>query len=103
MVEAIDRALRHCPDFPEFQANEVARYFLLKQVGIIGEAAFKLNRDFKADHPEIPWRKIEGTRHILVHDYFDVNWDTLWDIVETHLPTLRHQLGGLLGGSEEEG
>ncbi|GAA5481245.1 HepT-like ribonuclease domain-containing protein [Haloferula sargassicola] len=97
MRDAIDAAFRHLPSGrSDFEADEVVRFFLLKQVEIIGEAAFKISKDFKTAHSEIPWRKIEGTRHILVHDYFDVNWDTLWDIVTLHLEPLRKQVDDLL-------
>jgi uncharacterized protein with HEPN domain len=68
------------------------RFTLLKQVEIIGEAVYKLSREVKAAYPEVNWNKIERTRHILVHDYFDVNWDILWDVIQLHIPTFKAQI-----------
>ena len=79
-----------------YDSNIVLRYFLLKQVEILGEAAYKLSKDFKGRHPEIPWKKIEGSRHIFVHDYFDLDWGILWDILTLHIGPLRGQIEKLL-------
>lgn len=46
----------------------------------------------KERHPQVPWEKVEKTRHILVHNYFDVNWDIVWEIREIHLPALKSQV-----------
>ncbi len=97
MLDSMDLIDAHIPgDRPAYDSVVVMRYFLLKQVEIIGEAAFKLSSDFKDHHPGIPWSKIEKTRHILVHDYFDVDWDILWDILNLHLRPLRAQLEQLV-------
>jgi uncharacterized protein with HEPN domain len=75
---------------------------LLKQVEIVGGAVFKLDRKFKSDHPEVPWKKIEGTRHILVHEYFDVDWGVLWDILQWHIEPLRLQVQKILHDFNED-
>lgn len=58
---------------------------VVRSLEIIGEASNKLNPDFKSDHPEIEWRKIISTRHKLIHDYFGVDYDIVWDIVSNKL------------------
>lgn len=65
---------------------------MLKHVEILGEAIFKISDALKSRYPEVPWSKVEKTRHILVHDYFDVNWDILWRIVTEHLMDLKPQI-----------
>ncbi len=50
----------------------------------------------RQSHPEIPWGKIAGTRNRVIHGYFRVDPDIVWDIVEKELPTLRKQLAALL-------
>ena len=61
-------------------------------VQIIGEAIYKLTHKFKDDHPETPWRMIEKMRHIFVHDYYQINLDILWQVIEDDLPVLKEQI-----------
>jgi uncharacterized protein with HEPN domain len=91
--EAITAIERHTvTDRAAFEADELLRFFVLKHIEIVGEAIFKLSEDLKARHSQVPWAKIEKTRHILVHDYFDVNWDIVWRIHHQHLPELKRQI-----------
>jgi len=57
-------------------------------VQIVGEAAFRISKATKDAHPEIPWRQISGMRHILVHDYFRVDWNILFMTARDDIPTL---------------
>lgn len=61
---------------------------LVKEVEIIGEAAYQLSRETRASMPEAPWEDIIGMRHRLVHTYFDINLDILWQTIEQDLPAL---------------
>ena len=61
-------------------------------VQIIGEAVYKLTNDFKQQHPDTPWSIIEKMRHILVHDYFKINFGVLWDVVMKDIPVLKKQV-----------
>jgi len=93
ILEAIAGVRRHQPaTFEIFEADEVIRLYTLKQVEIIGEAVFKTTAELKATHPQVPWNAIEKTRHVFVHDYFDIEWRKLWDVVTDHLEPLRTQV-----------
>ena len=61
---------------------------LVKEVEIIGEAAYQLSEETRASIPEMPWEDIIGMRHRLVHAYFDINLDILWQTVMEDLPVL---------------
>lgn len=61
---------------------------LVKEIEIIGEAAYQLSAETRANLPSIPWEDIIGMRHRLVHAYFDINLDILWQTVWEDLPTL---------------
>ena len=61
-------------------------------VQIIGEAVYKLTNEFKQQHLDTPWAAIEKVRHILVHDYFKINFDVLWDVVTKDIPLLKSQV-----------
>ena len=61
-------------------------------IQIIGEAIYKLTSEFKANHPNTPWRMIEKSRHILLHDYYQVNIDILWSIIQEDMAPLKAQI-----------
>jgi len=63
---------------------------VLRNLGIIGEATKRLPSDLCMKAPEINWRRIAGMRDILVHDYFGIDIDIVWDVVNEKLPAL-HQ------------
>ncbi len=65
---------------------------LTRLVEIIGEAARRVPEKIRADHPEIPWREIVGTRNRLVHGYDAVDHDILWKIAAEELPLLSERL-----------
>jgi uncharacterized protein with HEPN domain len=67
-----------------------------RQVQIIGEAARRLDVAFLDAYPNIPWDKIIKSRHILVHDYDDLDYEVIWRIVTVHLPELIPQLDAIL-------
>lgn len=70
---------------------------------IIGEASFKLSDAVRDAHSEVPWKSIIGMRHILVHDYFDVEWDVLWEVLQTRLAPLRAQVEAIFKEREAHG
>ena len=80
----------------EFQSSETLRRAFVRSLEIIGEAAKKLPADFRAQHTSIEWRKIAGMRDRLIHDYFGVDYDLVWDVVQTRIPELRRELTALL-------
>lgn len=77
-----------------FDADELVQTWVVHHLQIIGEAARKLSENFRARIPEVPWPQIIAMRNILVHDYFGINLDTVWDTVQTDLPVLRERLVG---------
>lgn len=61
---------------------------LVKCIEIIGEAAGRISDEVHSRHPQIPWRNITGMRHHLIHAYYDVNLDIVWQTVAEDLPPL---------------
>jgi uncharacterized protein with HEPN domain len=74
----------------------------VRHLQIIGEAVRGLPDDVRDRMPEVPWTKIMGMRHILVHDYFAVDTDIVWDVVEGELPQLKSKIEALLTILEQE-
>ena len=67
-------------------------YAVMKNVEIVGEAAYMLSKDFKSAHPETPWKTVQGMRHVLVHDYANIVSETLYDTAVNDMIPLRQQV-----------
>jgi uncharacterized protein with HEPN domain len=72
----------------EYEQDEALRLALLHLVQTIGEAARRVSAGFQSAHPEVPWRQVIGMRHKVVHDYLDVDFGIVWDVVTGELPEL---------------
>lgn len=80
----------------DLDANRVLTLALRKLVEIIGEAAYRVPKEFQDDHPEIVWEKIIGMRNRMVHGYDAVDLDVLWSVVKIDLPILVAQIEPLI-------
>jgi len=99
MLEAIARIDRYAArGRAAFDADELIQTFIVHHLLILCEAAYKLPADFCSAHPTVPWTQIQGMRHILVHDYFRVDLDIVWNVVANDLPGLKGQLETILQG-----
>ncbi len=72
----------------EFQADRIRQHAVMRLIQIIGEAARRVSPEFTQAHPEIPWRGITGMRNRLVHDYFHIIPEKVWEVVERDIPAL---------------
>lgn len=98
MLEAIERIRNYVGRKRRagFVASPLLQDAVIRNIGIVGEAAARLTPEFAARHPKIPWRAIVGMRHRLIHGYVKVNLDTVWAAVERDLPELERNLRTLL-------
>ena len=69
---------------------------VVRNFEIIGEAANKVSNDFKAQHPEIEWRRIIGFRNRIIHEYFGIDYKNLWKIKEQNIRVLSESIEKLL-------
>ncbi len=72
----------------DLEKDRILTLAIIKSIEIIGEAASKVTETFKTENISIPWNDIINMRHRLIHAYFDVNLDILWQTVKTDLPDL---------------
>jgi len=72
----------------EFDRNRLLQHAVTRLIEIVGEAARNISTEFKAAHPEIPWSGIVGMRNRLVHEYFRVAPDKVWEVVKKDIPAL---------------
>ena len=69
---------------------------VVRRLEIIGEAVKNLPSSLKRKHPDISWKNIAGTRDVLIHEYFGVDLDIVWDVVKNDIPKLKKQIKELL-------
>lgn len=69
---------------------------VVRNFEIIGEAAKRIPDDYKLQHPEIEWRRIVGFRNRIVHEYFGIDYEILWQIKEENIPELAERVDMLL-------
>lgn len=98
MLEAAEVAVAYIEGHsrPDLDADLPLAYFLIKNFEIIGEAASRVTKDFREAHPQIPWRASIDLRNHLVHVYFDIDRDIIWDTAQLFLPDLIQELRKLL-------
>lgn len=89
-------------DFERFVADKRTYYAVMKNVEVVGEAAYMLTKEFKEQHPNIPWKIIQGMRHVLVHDYANVVSETLYDTATNDIPQIRMEMLRLLNDTDWE-
>jgi uncharacterized protein with HEPN domain len=75
-------------NWEKFKANDILQNAVMRQIQIVGEAARKISRQYRDAHSEIPWQMIIGMRNRLVHEYFDIIPERVWDVVERDIPEL---------------
>jgi uncharacterized protein with HEPN domain len=94
MVEAINNIYEFVDgkSFEDYENNKVLRFAVIKNMEIIGEAAYLLTKEFKLRHPLIEWEDMIGMRHILVHGYYQIKDEIIWATIETELQPLKESI-----------
>lgn len=100
-IAAIDRY--HDRVRSAFEQDELLQVWFLRHLQIIGEAARRLPDEVRDLAPDIPWHKIIGMRNILVHGYFAIDLDVVWDAVQRDVPLLKAAVEALLTKPEDQG
>lgn len=85
----------------ELDRDEMLRLALTHLVELVGEAASQVPRDTRDEYPQIPWPKVIGMRHRLVHGYDTVDHDILWDTIRGDLPGLVEALERIAGVGDD--
>ncbi len=73
-------------DYPRFLDDIRTQDAVVRNLEIIGEAAKNISEEIKKEYPQVPWKQMAGLRDRLIHHYFGVNYDIVWEIITEELP-----------------
>jgi uncharacterized protein with HEPN domain len=100
MIEAIRLISEKLPRTKdEFAGSDLLQIWVLYHIQIIGEAANGISSTFRSSHPSVPWQDIIAMRHLLIHQYFGIDLDEVWNTAKTDLPHLELEIKKILGDS----
>ena len=85
-------------DFNEFSTNTMLFSACVRQLEIVGEAVNRLSDDLIADNPEVEWRKVAGLRNMLIHEYFGIDDNLVWSIIQKNIPDLKAKVSIIVLG-----
>jgi uncharacterized protein with HEPN domain len=80
----------------EFERTAEKQDAIVRRLEVIGEAVKNLPPELRARYPQVPWRQIAGTRDKLIHQYFSIDLDLTWQIVQSDLPVLGREITRIL-------
>lgn len=94
ILQAIERIRRYTKGktFDDFIADDMMYYAVVKNIEIIGEASNMLTEEFRNTHPDTPWKLVNGMRNYIVHEYFQVDNNVVWDVITGDLLLLEKQI-----------
>ncbi len=83
-------------NFGSFYANEVLKRAFSRSLEIIGEAVKNVPEEIRYEYPEVEWKSIAGMRDKLIHHYFGVDYELVWDVIENEIEELNFQIGNII-------
>jgi len=99
ILDAVSRIEEYTEDMnrEDFLSSNLHQDAVIRQVEVIGEAARKVSEETRKRHTEVPWKDMAGMRDKLIHGYFGVDLDAVWDTVKEDIPRLKTMIQALLG------
>lgn len=82
--------------YEDLLSDEYFAHAVIRALEVIGEAVKNLSAPLKEEHPDIEWREIAGMRDKVIHRYFEINWQIVWNVITDDLPTLEPKIAALL-------
>lgn len=104
IIESVDTILERIEGmtFETLTADKIVYGGIVYYTMIIGEASYKLSREFVANHPEVPWQDIADMRHHIVHGYYQIDARILWNIIKNDIVPLKCQIERIITDTDWE-
>jgi len=87
--------------FEDFRQDDKTSSAVIRKFEVIGEAAKRVPESIKQKYPSVPWKEMAGMRDKLIHFYFGVNYDLLWQTIENRIPEIKPVISQILGDLKE--
>ena len=100
-IKAIEKFVEGM-DFESFKEDDKTSSAVIRKFEIIGEATKNIPQSIKEKYPHIPWKEMAGFRDKLIHFYFGIKYDIVWDTIKLRLPELKKNIERVLKDLEEE-
>ncbi len=100
IIESIERIISYSCDmeYSSFKTDNKTQDAVIRNIEVMGEATKLLSNELKAKYADVPWKSIAGTRDKLIHDYFGVNIDIVWNIATEEIPLLLGRISQIHSG-----
>jgi len=85
----------------EFMKDQTLRRAFVRSIEVIGEATKKVPAEFRQRYPRVDWKAMAGMRDRLIHDYFGIDYDLVWDVVVNKIPVLRQEIEQIIRDEDE--
>ncbi len=99
LLEAIEKIETYSMDFEsgdDFYHDAKSFDATMMQFVVIGEVIARIDEEYKQEHSHIPWQEIKNFRNIIAHDYFGIDADEIWSIIQLHLVPLKKEIQALV-------
>ena len=94
IIDAIEKIEKYTQniDFDKFSKNDMVIDAVIRNFEVIGEATKKIPAEIKEKYPEVEWKEAMGFRNVLIHDYFGIDIEAVWDTLQKNLPTFKKHI-----------
>ena len=97
ILECIESIESYIPNGKsDFFSSKLIQDAVVRNLEVLGEATKRISQDLRRQYSQLPWREMAGLRDVLIHNYFGVDNEIVWNVVEKELPTLKEQIIDML-------
>jgi uncharacterized protein with HEPN domain len=101
-IEKIEKYSKNS-NFDDFCKNDMLIDAIVRNFEVIGEAAKNIPNKVKETYPEVEWKKVMAFRNVLIHEYFGIDLESVWDTVKKNIPSLKSEISKIIREEKQKG